>query len=95
MVGDSFGRAAWGWALAALMVGFIVGGLVSLRWRPRHGLYAGTALLSLTAAAVGFDRWLVVVGIVMGGSSLLALLSPSVRHLERRRDVAADEVGAS
>lgn len=67
MVGDSFGRAAWGRALAALMVGFIVGGLVSLRWRPRHGLYAGTALLSLTAAAVGFDRWLMVVGIVMGG----------------------------
>ena len=171
VVADSFGRAAWGWALAALMVGFIVGGLVSLRWRPRHGLYAGTALLSLTAAfpfamalsdqlwplligaflhgfglelfsvnwdlsiqqnvaedklarvysfdlvgsfvarplglvltgpvaaAVGFDRWLVVVGIVMGGSSLLALLSPSVRHLERRRDTAGDivgdEVGAS
>lgn len=94
MVGDSFGRAAWGWALAALMVGFIVGGLVSLRWRPRHGLYAGTALLSLTAAAVGFDRWLMVVGIVRG-ASLLAPLSPSVRHLERRRDVAADEVGAS
>src|SRR4029079_5480454 len=49
VVGDSFGRAAWGWALAALMGGFIVGGLVSLRWRPRHGLAAGTALLSLTA----------------------------------------------
>jgi MFS family permease len=175
VVGDSFGRAAWGWALGALMTGFIVGGLVSLRWRPRHGLYAGTALLSLTAAfpfamalgssgsaylwplllgaflhgfglelfsvnwdlsiqqnvaedklarvysfdlvgsfvarplglvltgpvaaAVGFDRWLVVVGIVMAGSSLLALLSPAVRHLERRSDlagdVAGDEVGAS
>jgi MFS family permease len=174
-VGDGFGRAAWGWALAALMVGFIVGGLVSLRWRPRHGLYAGTALLSLTAlfpfamaleghgygqlwplligaflhgfglelfsvnwdlsiqqnvaedklarvysfdlvgsfvarplglvltgpvaAAVGFDRWLVVVGIVMGGSSLLALLSPSVRHLERSSvtagDTADNEVDAS
>jgi hypothetical protein len=175
VVGDGFGRAAWGWALAALMVGFIVGGLVSLRWRPRHGLYAGTALLSLTAlfpfamaleghgygqlwplligaflhgfglelfsvnwdlsiqqnvaedklarvysfdlvgsfvarplglvltgpvaAAVGFDRWLVVVGIVMGGSSLLALLSPSVRHLERSSvtagDAADNEVDAS
>ncbi len=156
VVGDDLGRAAWGWALAALMAGFIGGGLVSLRWQPRRGLYAGTALLSLTAAfplamalsdqlwvllagaflhgfglelfsvnwdlsiqqnvaedklarvysfdlvgsfvarpvglaltgpvaaAVGFDRWLVVVGLVMGGSSLLALLSSDVRRLERR-----------
>ena len=56
-------------------------------------------LTAPVAAAVGFDRWLVVVGIVMGGSSLLALLSPSVRHLERRANTAADtpgdEVGAS
>jgi MFS family permease len=160
VVGDDLGRAAWGWALAALMAGFIAGGLVSLRWRPRHGLFVGTAMLSLTAAfpfamalggsggghlgllllgafvhgfgleifsvnwdlsiqqnvaedklarvysfdlvgsfvarplglaftgpvadAVGFDRWLVVVGAVMGGSALLSLLFPSVRHLERR-----------
>ena len=155
VVGDGLGRAAWGWALAALMVGFIVGGLVSLRWQPRRGLFVGTALLSLTAAfpfamalsdhlaplllgaflhgfgleifsvnwdlsiqqnvaedklarvysfdlvgsfvarplglaftgpvaaAVGFDRWLVVVGLVMGGSALLSLLFPSVQRLER------------
>jgi MFS family permease len=156
VVGDEFGRSAWGFALGALMAGFVVGGLVCLRWRPRHGLFAGTALLALTAAfplsmalsdqllpillgaflhglgleifsvnwdlsiqqnidedklarvysfdmvgsfvarplglvmtgpvaaAVGFDQWLVVVGCVMGGSSLLALLSPDVRRLERR-----------
>ncbi len=155
VVGDGLGRSAWGWALAALMGGFIVGGLVSLRWQPRHGLFVGTALLSLTAAfpfamalsdhlaplllgafvhgfgleifsvnwdlsiqqnvaedklarvysfdlvgsfvarplglaftgpvaaAVGFDRWLVVVGLVMGGSALLSLLFPSVQRLER------------
>lgn len=158
VVGDALGRAAWGWALAALMTGFIVGGLVSLRWRPRHGLFVGTALLSLTAAfplamalsdhlgpllfgaflhgfgleifsvnwdlsiqqnvpedtlarvysfdivgsfvarplglaltgpvasAVGFQAWLVVVAMVMGGSALLSLLSPDVRRLERRAD---------
>lgn len=156
VVGDEFGRSAWGLALGSLMAGFVVGGLVCLRWRPRHGLFAGTALLSLTAAfplamalsdhlapillgaflhglglqlfdvqweisiqqnvaedklarvysfdlvgsfvarplglvvtgpiaaAVGFDRWLVVVGCVMGGSALLALLSPDVRRVERR-----------
>jgi MFS family permease len=138
-----------------LMAGFVVGGLVCLRWRPTHGLFVGTALLSLTAAfplamalsdqlwpvllgaflhgfglevfsvnwdlsiqqnvpedrlarvysfdivgsfvarplglaltgpvaeAVGFQRWLVVVGVIMGGSSLLALLVPDVRHLRR------------
>ena len=166
VVGDSLGRAAWGWALAALMLGFIGGGLVSLRWRPRHGLFVGTAMLSLTAAfpiamalsdhltpllvgafvhgfgleifsvnwdlsiqqnvaedklarvysfdlvgsfvarplglaftgpvaaAVGFDRWLVLVGAVMGGSSLLALLLPSVRRLERHGSDSLDQVSA-
>jgi MFS family permease len=156
VIGDEFGRSAWGFALGALMVGFLAGGLICLRWRPRHGLYAGTILLSMTAAfpiamavsdhllpiligaflhglgleifsvnwdlaiqqnidedklarvysfdlvgsfvarpiglaltgpvaaAVGFDTWLLVVGTIMGVSSLLALLSPDVRHLERR-----------
>ena len=155
VVEDSLGRSAWGFALAALMTGFLVGGLLCLRWRPRHGLFLGTAFLSLTAAfplamafsdsmwvlmlgafahgfgleifsvnwdlsiqqnvaedklarvysfdlvgsfvarplglaltgpvadAVGFGRWLVVVAVVMGGSSLLALLSRDVRELVR------------
>ncbi len=155
VVGDGLGRSMWGLALATLMAGFVVGGLVCLRWQPRHGLYVGTVFLSLTAAfplamalsdhlgpillgaflhglglqifsvqwetsiqqnvaedklarvysfdlvgsyvarpvglaltgpvaaAVGFDRWLVVVGAIMGVSSLLALLSPDVRRLER------------
>lgn len=155
VVQDGFGIAAWGWSLGALMTGFVVGGLVTLRWRPRHGLRVGTLLLGLTAAfplamavsdvlplvllgaflhgfgleifsvnwdlsiqqniqedrlarvyafdivgsfvarplglaltgpvaeAVGFDRWLVIVAIVMGGSSLIALLSRDVRRLER------------
>jgi MFS family permease len=49
VVGDEWGRAAWGWSLAMLMGGFMVGGLVSLRWRPRHGLAVGTVFLALTA----------------------------------------------
>jgi len=40
-----------------------------------------------TAKKMGFG--------LMAGSSLLALLSPSVRHLERRVEPAGDEVGAS
>ncbi len=156
VVKDSLGEAAWGWALGALMGGFMLGGLLNLRWRPRHGLLIGTACLSLTACfplamalssqlwvillgavlhglgleifdqnweisivqnvpedklarvfsfdvvgsfvarplglaltgpiatAVGYDTWLLVVAAVMGGSSLLALLSRDVRHLQRR-----------
>jgi MFS family permease len=161
VVGDGFGRSAWGWALGALMLGFIIGGLVTLRWRPRHGLFVGTAMLALTAAfplamalsdhlplllvgaflhgfgleifsvtwdlsiqqnvaedklarvysfdivgsyvarplglvvtgpiasAVGFDTWLLVVAAVMGGSAVLSLMSPAVRHLERRAEEPA------
>jgi len=155
VVEDTLGRRAWGFALAALMAGFLIGGLICLRWKPRHGLLVGTAFLSWTAAfplamalsdqlwvvllgafahgfgleifsvnwdlsiqqnvaedklarvysfdlvgsfvarpvglavtgpvaqAVGFDRWLVIVAVVMGGSSLLALLSRDVQRLVR------------
>jgi MFS family permease len=155
VVGEGMSRAAWGAALAWLMVGFVAGGLICLRWRPRRSLLAGTALLAMTALfplamafapgpawvwagaflhgvglsifsvfwdlaiqqnvpdemlsrvysfdivgsfvarplglaltgpvaeAVGFDRWLVVVAAVIGGSSMLALLSGDVRRLER------------
>lgn len=161
VVGESVGRSAWGWALGALMLGFIIGGLVTLRWRPRHLLFVGTAFLALTAAfplamalsdhlplllvgaflhgfgleifsvnwdlsiqqnvaedklarvysfdivgsyvarpvglavtgpiaaVVGFDRWLLVVAAVMGGSALLSLASPAVRNLERRPETPA------
>ena len=44
----------------------------------------GLALTGPVAEAVGLRSWLVVVGCVMGGSSLLALLSADVRRLERK-----------
>jgi len=155
VVKDSIGEAAWGLALGALMAGFMLGGLLNLRWRPKHGLRIGTACLALTAcfplamavsdqlwvivlgaalhglgleifdqnwelsivqnvpadklarvfsfdvvgsfvarplglaltgpiaSAVGYDRWLIIVAAVMGGSSLLALSSRDVRRLRR------------
>jgi MFS family permease len=46
---DSFGRRAWGFVLAAQTVGMVIGGLVALRWQPRHALRYGVALTSLTA----------------------------------------------
>ena len=153
VVGDEHGRAAWGVTLGALTAGFVVGGLVSLVWRPSRIMVAGVLMLSLTALfpfamavssllwvvclgaflhgfglqvfdvlwnlaiqqrvapdklarvysfdivgsfvarplglaltgpiaeAVGFDRWLVVVGCVMGGTALVTLLSADVRRL--------------
>jgi predicted MFS family arabinose efflux permease len=137
------------------MAGFVAGGLVCLRWRPRRSLLVGTVLLSLTAlfplamalsdqlwvvllgaflhgfglqvfdvfwdlsiqqnvapdklarvysfdmvgsfvarplglaltgpvaVLVGYQEWLLVVGCVMGASSLLALASSDVRRLTR------------
>ena len=75
VVRDHFGEAAWGWALGAIMTGFMVGGLLTLRWRPRRGLYAGTVLLGLTACfpaalAAGLDLWLVLIGAFLHGFGL-------------------------
>ncbi|GAA3516396.1 MFS transporter [Aeromicrobium panaciterrae] len=50
VVSDSLGRPAWGWALSAMMLGFVTGGLVTLRWRPKNALFVGTCFLALTAA---------------------------------------------
>ena len=49
VVTRAFGDAAWGWALGSLMAGFMVGGVITLRYRPRRMLFAGTAFLALTA----------------------------------------------
>lgn len=50
VVGDDVSRAAWGYALSTLMAGFVVGGLVCTRWKPRHALFVGVWFLGLTAA---------------------------------------------
>lgn len=75
VVGHSLGRPAWGWALAAMMVGFVGGGLVSLRWKPKHALYAGTWFLGLTAAfpfamAWSHSLWVVLLGACLHGFGL-------------------------
>ncbi len=46
---DTFGRRAWGFVLAVQTVGMVIGGLVALRWQPRHALRYGVALTGLTA----------------------------------------------
>lgn len=47
---DTFGRRAWGFVLAHQTVGMVIGGLIALRWQPRHALRYGVALTALTAA---------------------------------------------
>lgn len=75
VVRDAWNEAAWGWALAALMAGFLAGGLISLRWRPRRGLFVGTLLLALTACfpaaiALGGSLSLLLVGAFLHGLGL-------------------------
>jgi MFS family permease len=48
----SFGRAAWGLVVAALSVGLAVGAVIALRWRPRHALGIGVALMVVVALPV-------------------------------------------
>lgn len=48
VVGDELGPAAWGYSMSALMVGFVGGGLLCLRWKPRRILLAGEFGLLLT-----------------------------------------------
>ncbi len=75
VVGDTWGEEAWGGAMAALMGGFVLGGLIALRWRPRHLLRWGVVLLSLTAAfplamALADQLWLVLAGAAVHGIGL-------------------------
>ena len=70
VVGDSLGRPAWGWALSAMMVGFVVGGLVTLRWRPRRPLFVGTCFLALTAAFPLAMAWSDSLAVVLAGAAL-------------------------
>jgi MFS family permease len=154
VVGDGISRGAWGAALGCMMAGFVVGGLVCLRWRPRRALLAGAVMLTFTslfplamalsdqapviwagaflhgfglsifsvfwdlsiqqnipedklarvysfdmvgsfvarpvglaltgpvAEVIGFERWLLIVAVVLFVVEVAALLSPDVRRLE-------------
>ena len=72
VIGAAWGEEAWGWALSALMAGFVAGGLMALRWRPHRLLRWGVVLLSLTAAfplamaLAGDLRWVLLGAFVHG-----------------------------
>lgn len=50
VVGDGIGRAVWGWAMAALGVGVVVGSLLSMRLRPPRPLVTAMVALASTGA---------------------------------------------
>ncbi|GII30263.1 MFS transporter [Planotetraspora mira] len=45
MIGDRLGEAAYGWAMAALGAGTVIGGLVAIRFRPVRPLAAGAVAM--------------------------------------------------
>jgi MFS family permease len=70
-----FGDMAWGWAMAALMAGFMAGGVLTLRYRPRRMLLAGTSFLALTACfplamALQVPLWAILSGAFLHGLGL-------------------------
>jgi len=52
------------------MVGFVLGGLVTLRWRPRHALFVGTCFLGLTAAFPFAMAWSDSLSVVLLAATL-------------------------
>jgi Transmembrane secretion effector len=75
VVGDHLGRAVWGYALSAMMAGFVAGGLLSLVWKPRRALGVGELFLVLTvcfplAMALSDNAWVVLAGAFAHGFGL-------------------------
>jgi len=75
VVGEHISRAAWGYALSAMMTGFVLGGLLCLVWKPRRALLVGEIFLVLTACfplamALSDNVWVVLAGAFLHGFGL-------------------------
>lgn len=75
VVGEGISRPAWGYALSAMMAGFVSGGLISLVWKPRRALLVGELFLLLTvcfplAMALSHSLPLVLAGAFLHGLGL-------------------------
>ncbi len=74
LIGDRLGEAAYGWAMAALGAGTVIGGLVAIRFRPARPLAAGAvALTGFTciplSAALELPPLPLMAGHLLGGAS--------------------------
>ena len=73
VVGEGISRPAWGYALSAMMVGFVSGGLLSLVWKPRRILLVGELFLLLTVCFPLAMAWSSSLGVVLAGAFLHGL----------------------
>ncbi|MGJ6965690.1 MFS transporter [Streptosporangium sp. G11] len=74
LIGDRLGEAAYGWAMAALGAGTVIGGLVAIRFRPARPLAAGAvALIGFTciplSVALELPLLPLLAGHLLGGAS--------------------------
>jgi MFS family permease len=64
------GRTAWGFVIGAQTVGFAVGAVVALRWRPRRALGIGVAAMALAAVPVATLAASPTVAVLIAGFAL-------------------------
>ncbi|MEU4409386.1 MFS transporter [Streptosporangium sp. NPDC023963] len=74
LIGDRLGEAAYGWAMAALGAGTVLGGLVAIRFRPARPLAAGAVALTgficiPLSAALELPPLPLMAGHLLGGAS--------------------------
>jgi hypothetical protein len=74
LIGDRLGEAAYGWAMAGLGAGTVIGGLVAMRFRPVRPLAAGAvAMIGFTciplSAALELPLPVLMAGHLIGGAS--------------------------
>ena len=86
------GAGPWGFILASLSTGFVVGGVIALRIRPVHPLRAGqiallVAPLTMVGLALDLPVWAIAAGhSVRGGAQLFGGSGSSLQqHVPRGR----------
>ncbi|MBN9210457.1 MAG: hypothetical protein BGO45_05195 [Microbacterium sp. 71-36] len=67
---QTVGRSAWGFVIGAQTLGFALGAVVALRWRPRRALGIGVAAMAFAAVPVATRAAAPVVAVLIIGFAL-------------------------
>lgn len=67
---ETIGRSAWGFVIGAQTLGFALGAVVALRWRPRRALGIGVAAMAFAAVPVATLAAAPTVGVLIAGFAL-------------------------
>ncbi|MFS0795311.1 MFS transporter [Microbacterium sp. 1P10AE] len=67
---ETVGRTAWGFVIGAQTVGFAVGAVIALRWRPRRALGIGVAAMAFAAVPVATLAAAPTVAVLIAGFAL-------------------------